>query len=376
MDWRGKNPMKIPKSSLEENSPSTHLQKALGLGQIIGQSPAFVAVLRQIPNIAKYDVCILILGETGTGKELFARAVHYHSRRSGSPFVPVNCGALPAELVENEFFGHAQGAFTGANAFQRGLLHEANGGTLFLDEVDSLPLQAQVKLLRFMQDGQFRPLGSEKLITSDVRLIAASNVDLLQAMRSGKFREDLYYRLNVVSLRLPALRDREDDILLLAAYFLERCRDKLGGEAKQLSPAAMERLVCYNWPGNVRELENAVQRAFVLAAHTVIEPEDLCTGLHEVRPDDLTFQTLKARMVNEFEQAYIRRVLRVHSGNITKAAESAGKDRRAFWELMRKHHIRASIAAPPEDLPRQTDGQAGQFFHSRKFLDLPPEIKC
>jgi DNA-binding NtrC family response regulator len=368
--------MNSSKSTLAENGPATQLHKTLGLGQIVGQSTAFVAAVRQIPTIAKYDVCAIILGETGTGKEVFARAIHYHSKRCSKPFVPVNCGALPTDLVENEFFGHEPGAFTGANGCHRGLLKEANGGTLFLDEVDSLPIQAQVKLLRFIQDGQFRPLGYERLITSDVRVIAASNTDLLEATRSGRFREDLYYRLNVVYLKLPPLRDREDDIILLAEHFLATCQEKLGGQAKQLSPPALQKLVCYDWPGNVRELENAIQRAFILAQHTWIEPGDISVGHAEVDSTCMSFRTLKARVVEEFEQAYLRRVLRVHDGNITKAARFAGKDRRAFWELMRKHHIGVRAAPSPDALlPRQNGAAAGQIHHGENSSQRPSDLE-
>jgi two-component system, NtrC family, response regulator GlrR len=346
----------------EGDSDRSQLQMTVGLGQIVGQSPAFVHALRQIPTIAKYNVCALVLGETGTGKEVFARAIHYHSGRSAKAFVPVNCGALPTELIESEFFGHQQGAFTGANACQRGLIKEADGGTLFLDEVDSLPTHAQVKLLRFIQDGKFRPLGSERLTNSDVRIIAASNIDLIEAIRCGRFREDLYYRLNVVSVKLPALRDREDDIVLLASHFLAKCHDKFGGEPKQLSPTALQKLISYRWPGNVRELENAVQRSFILAENTMIQPQDLCLGVTEADPDDMTFQKLKTKIVDDFEKAYIRRVLRLHGGNITKAAQSAGKHRRAFWELMRKHHIGVRSEPSSAGFVRQISASPGQTY--------------
>lgn len=329
----------------EEDSPVAQLRTALGLEHIIGESPAFLALIKQIPPIAKHDVCLLMLGETGTGKEVFARAVHYCSPRSCKPFIPVNCGAIPVDLLENEFFGHESGAFTSANSSRRGVIKEADGGTLFLDEVDCLPPSAQVKLLRFLQDGQFRPLGSVSVCTADVRIIAASNVNFTEAVESGQFRKDLYYRLNVVSLKLPPLREREDDIVLLARYFLAKFTVKFSVRVRELSPAALQKLVYYTWPGNVRELENVIQRAVVLAEQAIIQPEDIFTGDPKSKLENETFRQLKAKAIDQFEQSYIRRLLLVYNGNITKAAQSAGKDRRAFWELMRKHHITAQSSS-------------------------------
>jgi two-component system response regulator GlrR len=216
----------------EGASPVGQLRARLGLEHVIGESPAFVALIQQLPAIAKYDVSLLILGETGTGKEVFARTVHYRSPRASKPFIPVNCGAIPVELLENEFFGHESGAFTSANCSRRGVIKEADGGTLFLDEVDCLLPLAQVKLLRFLQDGQFRPLGSASVCMADVRIIAASNANFAEALASGRFRKDLYYRLNVLSLKLPPLREREGDIVLLARHFLAKYTDKFGAPAR------------------------------------------------------------------------------------------------------------------------------------------------
>jgi DNA-binding NtrC family response regulator len=330
----------------ERGSTGTPVRAAAGLGQVIGESPAIVALTAQIPAIARYDVCVLILGETGTGKEVFARAIHYSSARASKPFVPVNCGAIPVDLLENEFFGHESGAYTSATSCRRGLLKEADGGTLFLDEVDCLPALAQVKLLRFIQDGQFRPLGSERFCTADVRIIAASNADLSLAVESGRFRRDLYYRLNVVILRLPPLRQREDDIVLLAKHFLVKYQEKFGAKSRELSPEALRQLIFHPWPGNVRELENVIQRTIVLAGEPVIRICDIGQQEVEGKPEDQSFRGLKARAINQFERTYVQRLLLVHEGNITKAARSAGKDRRAFWELMRKHHISARQVTP------------------------------
>src|SRR5207249_2674934 len=199
-----------------------HLKEKLGLQQFLGESAAFVNELKKIPAIARHGASVLISGETGTGKEMFARAVHYLSPRSGKPFVAVNCGAIPVELMENELFGHATGAFTGASSTTAGLVREADGGTLFLDEIDALPLPAQVKLLRFLQEQEYRPLGSAKVCKSDVRIITASNADFAEALRLGRFRQDLYYRLAVIPLSLPPLRERIGDVPLLARHFLEK----------------------------------------------------------------------------------------------------------------------------------------------------------
>jgi two-component system, NtrC family, response regulator GlrR len=329
--------------------PLAQLRATLGQEHIVGESPAFVTLIQQIPAIAKYDVSLLILGETGTGKEVFARAIHYCSPRAGKPFIPVNCGAIPVDLLENEFFGHECGAFTSANSYRRGILKEADGGTLFLDEVDSLPPLAQVKLLRFLQDGQFRPLGSASICRADVRVIAASNANLTESLETGRFRKDLYYRLNVLTLKLPALREREDDIVLLARHFLAKYTDKFRTPTREFSPEALEKLLYHTWPGNVRELENVIQRAVVLASNAAIQANDICiqagnTCATEVSADRSTtqnFQQLKAHAIAQFEKNYVRRMLIMHGGNITKAAQGAGKERRTFWQLMRKHGLTA-----------------------------------
>jgi len=321
--------------------PIAQLRSRLGLDHIIGESPTFVALLKQIASIAKHDVCVLILGETGTGKEVFARAIHYCSERSSKPFIPVNCGAIPVDLLENEFFGHESGAFTSANCPRRGIIKEADGGTLFLDEVDCLPPFAQVKLLRFLQDGQFRPLGSASTCMADVRVVAASNANFKEILESGRLRKDLYYRLNVLSMQLPPLREREGDIVLLARHFLAKYASKFKMEARDFSTAALQKLIYYPWPGNVRELENVIQRVVVLAGHKTIGPDDIPIGDREAKLEEQSFQQLKAKAIDQFEQSYVRRLLLIHEGNITRAARAAGKDRRAFWELMRKHNITA-----------------------------------
>jgi len=315
------------------------LKEKLGLKQLVGKSPAFLAEIKKIPSIAQCQASVLISGETGTGKEVCARAIHYLSPRAGKPFIPVNCGAIPVELVENELFGHARGAFTGASTSQPGLIHEADGGTLFLDEIDSLPPLAQVKLLRFLQEKEYRPLGSVKTHLADVRIISATNVHLEVAAREGRFRQDLYYRLNVIPLTLPPLRERREDIPLLAHHFLAKYAAELNKRAMDFSSDAMQLLMLYEWPGNVRELEHVVQRAVVLSGQGVIQKDHIHLPNLETIARQESFQEAKAKVIEQFEKTYIRELLLAHQGNITKAAQAAKKNRRAFWQLMRKHQI-------------------------------------
>jgi len=310
-----------------------------GVGELVGESHEFLREIEKIPSIAKCDASVLISGETGTGKELCARAIHYLSPRKSQPFIAVNCGAIPADLVENELFGHEPGAFTGAKTSRPGLFQEADGGTLFLDEIDCLPLLSQVKLLRFLQEKEFRSLGSTKLCKTDVRVIAATNTDCEEALRTGKLRRDLYYRLNVIPLNLPSLRERGEDVLLLARHFLVKHATQLNKQIVGFSTSAMRKLYFYEWPGNVRELEHIIMRAVVLSGGEVIRADDI-TLLDQVDPArSESFQEAKDRIVAEFEKTYIRSLLLKCSGNISEAARMAHKNRRAFWELIRKHHI-------------------------------------
>ena len=316
------------------------LKERLGLRNLIGESAAFTAAVNKIPVIARCDVRILISGETGTGKELCARAIHYLSPRTGAPFIPVNCGAIPPELIENELFGHERGAFTGAATAQAGLIREAEGGTLFLDEVDCLPLLAQAKLLRFLQEREYRPLGSARMRRADVRVITATNVDLAEAVEEGRVRRDFYYRLNIIPLRLPPLRERRADIGLLARHFLAKFAAEFARAAARFSDEAVEKLRAYDWPGNVRELEHVVERAVALSTEEVIDGAEIdlpsSAPAHECRD---SFKDAKARAVAEFEKQYLSELLATHHGNITRAAQAARKNRRAFWQLLRKHHI-------------------------------------
>jgi two-component system response regulator GlrR len=306
-----------------------------------GLSQKLLAEVAKILLIAKCDVCVLITGETGTGKEMCARSIHDLSARSKGPFVAVNCGAVPQELLENELFGHVAGAFTGAKRFRRGLIAEAAGGTIFLDEVDCLSPRAQMKFLRFLDEKQFRLLGSTKVRRVDVRVIAASNVDLQKALAEDTFRMDLFYRINVVPLALPPLRERVEDIRPLACHFLADYSLRFGKEPMKFSEAAMDILKTYPWPGNVRELKNTVARAVVFCSTDTIRAADITLPLRDVpgTGHQESFKVAKARIVEQFERDYIQRVLLANGGNITKAAKAANKNRRALWELIRKHHI-------------------------------------
>ncbi|UCF94908.1 MAG: sigma-54-dependent Fis family transcriptional regulator [Desulfobacterales bacterium] len=316
------------------------LKAKIGPRQMVGQDPGFLAEINKIPIVAACDASVLIMGETGTGKELCARAIHYLSPRAGKPFVPVNCGAIPTELVENELFGHVKGAFTGASNSYPGLIHAANGGTLFLDEIDCLPLPAQAKLMRFLQDKEYRQLGSTKFHQADVRIVVASNMDLHQAASEGRFRRDLYYRLNVIPLNLPRLQDRTRDVALLARHFLNRYALEYNKPVVDFAPEAMQKLLLHDWPGNVRELENVVERAVIFCRQTNIQGADISLPAEAKSlegPESL--QTMKARMVADFEKKYIQDLLLAHRGNISQAAKVARKNRRAFWELIRKYQI-------------------------------------
>ncbi len=327
----------LHESGQEENTPQA-LSDKLGLHQLLGQSPVFLEELRKIPLIAKSDISVLISGETGTGKEMVGRAIHCLSPRASKSFVPVNCGAIPIELVENELFGHDRGAFTGAAGSRNGLIQEAEQGTLFLDEVNSLPLLAQVKLLRFLQSKEYRPLGSTKTLKGDVRIIAASNANLEAEVAAGTLRRDLYYRLNVVPIVLPPLRTRKNDIILLARHFLAQYAAKLNSPAVAFSPDAERKLLLYSWPGNVRELEHVIERVVVLCTEKTIQEQHiiLSSGSNATVQ---SFQEMKARVITQFETDYIQSLLIAYRGNITKAAHAAQKERRTFWELMRKHKI-------------------------------------
>jgi len=307
--------------------------------KLIGNSANFLQQVAKIPLIAGSEANVLLVGETGTGKELYARAIHYGSARAGKPFIPVNCGAIPVELVENELFGHQRGAYTSASTPQVGLIEEAHGGTLFLDEIDCLPIFAQVKLLRFLQEKEYRPLGSPRMRRANVRIIAASNLDLEEAVGNGKVRQDLFYRLNIISLTLPPLRERREDIPLLANHFLTKYAQEAQKEISAFSAEALHALMLHSWPGNVRELEHAIERSVVLCDQDFLQAEDLLISNSRLTTPRESMQEAKAKEIARFEKNYIQGLLSVCRGNITRAAQVARKNRRAFWQLIQKHHI-------------------------------------
>ena len=325
--------------SSESEVELMQIKEEVGMRRLIGESEAFLSEIEKLPRVAKCDASVLITGDTGTGKELCARAIHYLSPRASESFLPVNCGAIPAELIENELFGHVSGAFTGAKRTRHGLIDEANGGTLFLDEVDCLPLMAQVKFLRFLQEKEYRPLGATKTNKADVRVIAATNVNCESAVREGKLRQDLYYRLNVIQLKLPSLRDRREDIPLLAHHFLNKYALEFNKQVAGFSPDAIRKLITYDWPGNIRELEHVIMRAIVLSTKPTIYAAGIAISDAETSPALESFQEAKNRLVDQFEKTYIKGLLLSNHCNISKSAKAAQKNRRAFWELIRKHHI-------------------------------------
>ena len=285
--------------------------------------------------MAQNDVPVIIYGESGTGKELVARAIHYTGKRADRPFVVENCGAIPETLIENELFGHVKGAYTDARTDQKGLFEEAHGGTLFLDEIGELPVTLQVKFLRVLQDGEFKRIGSTRPIRVDVRVIAATNKDLIQAIAEKSFREDLFYRLNVIPITTPPLRDRKEDIPLLINQFLTDFNKELGKAVEGFSPAAIQKMMTYQWPGNVRELKNKIKQAMVLTRNNVITAEDL---FFHVPVSSNKFQSFKEAK-REFEKEYISQVLRICQGNISQAARLAKKDRKDFYDVMKKYGI-------------------------------------
>ncbi|HTQ07602.1 MAG TPA: sigma-54 dependent transcriptional regulator [Polyangiaceae bacterium] len=317
---------------------------------VVGAAEAIVDLYRMIDRVADTSCTVLITGESGTGKELLARAVHAASPRRDRPFVAVNCGAIPEALLESELFGHARGAFTGAVASKQGRLAQADGGTLFLDEIGELPLALQVKLLRVLQAREYSPVGDTRTLNADVRIVAATNVDLEEAARNGTFREDLYYRLNVIHLAAPPLRDRPEDIPALAGYFLERARVKAGRDrVTKISRQAAEMLCSYGWPGNVRELENTIERAVLLSGGTVIEPRDLppkLQGFAATEPrtgprlSDRGVDLRKA--VEGFENQLIRQALERTNWNKKRAAELLGINRTTLVEMLKRKRIEAA----------------------------------
>ncbi len=313
---------------------------------IIGRSLPMLQVFETIKKVAKSEANILIIGETGTGKELIARSLHVHSRRAAGPFIPVDCASLPENLLESELFGHEKGAFTGAQATRPGLFEFASGGTIFLDEVGDISLNLQAKLLRVLQEREVRRVGSNRIIEVDVRVISATNHDLAQSVATSRFREDLYYRLNVISIPLPPLRDRKGDVPLIAHHYLKKYAASSGKEVKGIMPEAMRFLEEHTWPGNVRELQNVIERAVVLAEHELLRPQELPEHIRikveAISPKELPLKRAKEAWAASFERDYLIQLLKRHDGNISQAAKSAGVDRKTVHRLMKKYGIKLS----------------------------------
>jgi len=329
------------------------------MAKLIGKSEAFLQAIGQLPDIAKAEASVLITGETGTGKEMVARAIHYLSKRAAFSFIAINCGSLPDTLLEDELFGHERGAFTDAHSRRSGLINHAEKGTLFLDEVDALTPKAQVTLLRVLQDKRFRAIGSCNEQQADVRIVAATNVAIDQLVQTGRLRADLYYRLNVFSVNLPPLRERREDVLVLAAHFLSK-HAPTRKAALQLTPAACARLVLFDWPGNVRELESAIIRGIHLNRDGVIDVSDL--GLNSLpgpnaaasqsfSSDRLSFKAGKQAVIKAFERDYLIRIMYEHHGNISRAAQAAGKERREFGKLLKKYQLDPNVFRAPSAHP-------------------------
>ncbi len=306
-------------------------------GEFIGRSPVMERLFDQISRIVDQQIPVLITGESGTGKELVARALHRHSKRRKAPFVPVNCAALPGMLLESELFGHAQGAFTDARSDRQGLFLEADGGTLFMDEIAEIPLELQPKLLRAVEDGSIRPVGENKELKSDVRIVAATNRDLEAVVEEGQFREDLFFRINVVRLNVPPLRARGSDILLLAQHFLQNIAHRAQKSVNGLSPSTAEKLLAYGWPGNVRELRNAMEHAVALTRFEEITVEDLPEKIRDnkssqvVRGENNPNELLT---LEDVERQYVEHVLKAVNGNKSVAARILGLGRRTLYRKL------------------------------------------
>ncbi len=317
----------------------------LRFGEIVGSSPPMQEVFKKVAKIASTDISVLISGETGTGKELIAREIHVRSPRAKGPFISINCGAIPENLLESELFGHMKGSFTGAVSNRIGKFHAADKGTLFLDEIGEMPMQLQVKILRALQEKVVQRVGDTRQENVDIRVIAATNRDLDVEIKAGRFREDLYYRLNVVNVHLPPLRERGDDILVIARYLLARYAPEYGSKVRGFSPNAIVAMRKYRWPGNIRELENRLKKGIVLADRALLGPEDL-----DLKPDDLPPILALADAKEKFQREYINEVLALNNGNRTKTARDLGVDPRTVFRHLEKEETEESHGDVPPDV--------------------------
>ncbi|MEE9610947.1 MAG: sigma-54 dependent transcriptional regulator [Desulfatiglandales bacterium] len=324
----------------------SQLKEAYGFNRIIGKSASLQEVLKLVKKVSKTEANILIQGDSGTGKELVARSIHTNSDRSHRPFVPVDCASLPENLLESELFGHEKGAFTDAYVTRPGIFEYANGGTLFLDEIGELSITLQSKLLRTLQEHQVRRVGGRRLLNVDVRIITATNQNLEKAIAEGRFREDLFYRINVITIPLPPLRERKDDVPLLANHYLRHFSKGSINEVKGISREAMELMERYHWPGNVRELQNVMERAVSLTDSKIIVPQDLPEQIRLVKnPDAFIFpagsnyKKAKKDWMDFFEKRYLSDLLKRHNGNISKAAREAQVNRKTIHRLLKRHRL-------------------------------------
>jgi len=329
-------------SSLEREVDrlKSELKERYQFANVIGASGVMQEVFRSVEKVIDSNVTVLLQGESGTGKELIARAIHYEGRRSSKPFVAVNCTALPESLLESELFGHEKGAFTGAVGRRIGKFEQANGGTVFLDEISDMSPAMQAKVLRVLQEREFERVGGSEMIRVDVRVISATNKDLEEEVKKGKFREDLYYRLAVFPIKLPPLRERKEDIPLLAAFFLKKYSEQEGKHIEAISPDALELLMAYHWPGNVRELENAIERAVVIATTNEIAPKDLPVAVRSLGEKKLyeSDNTL-ASWIEKLEQEALRQALLECEGNISQTAKKLGIGRATIYRKAKKYGL-------------------------------------
>ncbi|HEX8948127.1 MAG TPA: sigma-54 dependent transcriptional regulator [Dissulfurispiraceae bacterium] len=320
------------------------LEERFEFSSVIARSEEMLRVLEKVSRVARTDCTVYIQGESGTGKELIAKAIHLCSPRKDNPFVVINCAAIPESLLESELFGHERGAFTGAIRSSRGLFAQAHEGTIFLDEIGDMPLPTQSKLLRVLQERQFYPIGSERAVEVDIRVIVATNKDLEHEVKRGRFREDLFYRIHVIPIRLPALNERREDIPLLADYYLKKFGSQMQKALKGFTPAAMRKLMSYDWPGNVRELRNTIEYAVAMSQHEMVG-DDLILHTKNVPAEQL--KPLKEAR-NDFEKSYLIRLLGLSRGNVSKAATLAGKYRADFYHLLKKHNLDPEIFKAPK----------------------------
>ena len=336
--YRLQKAMEVRRLKVEVDRLRTLVRERYHFDNVVASSEKMQQVLSHVAQIAPTESTVCLYGESGTGKELIAKAVHMGSLRSEGPFVAINCGAIPEGLLESELFGYVKGAFTGANTPKRGLLEQADGGTLFMDEIAELSPALQVKLLRVFQEYEFYPVGGVKPIKLDIRVVAATNQDLWKAISEGKFREDLYYRFHVIPIYLPPLRDRAEDIPLLAHHFLRKFSGEMSKSISGFSPEAMQRMMLHRWPGNVRELANVVERAVALATDGDITPDHLLLGREQFHGSRHKLLPLNEAR-EEFERAYLFQALTATGGNVSRAASVAGRYRAEFYKLLHKHGL-------------------------------------